>query len=117
MRGKYHTNHEERRRFFLALSRIWERKETDIDLVSTQLCLRDCHELLEELGYESGSWEYDSEEIWITFYQEGCPNLTMMSDGYIGSLKLFYNPDTDDASEEKIKELMKEHWGKYFPVI
>ena len=117
MRGNYHTSHEERRRLFHALSQIWERKETDVDLVSTQLFLRDCHELLEELGYESGSWEYDGEEIWITFYQEGCPNLTMMSDGYIGSLKLFYNPDTDDADEEKIKELTRKHWGKYFPVI
>jgi hypothetical protein len=41
----------------------------------------------------------------------------MMSDGYIGSLELFYNPDADDANEEKIKELVREHWGKYFPVI
>jgi hypothetical protein len=116
MRGNYHTSHEERRRFFHALLQICDRGESDVDLVSSELCLRDCVELVQELGYKPADWEYDREETWITCYQENCPLLTLMSDGYLGSLKLFYNPDDNDADEEKIKELMRKHWGKYFPV-
>jgi hypothetical protein len=117
MRGNYHTGHEERGRFFHALLRICDRGESDVDLVSSQLCLRDCIELIQELGYEPVDWEYDSEEIWATCYQENCPRLTLMSNGYLGSLKLFYNQDADDADSEKLKELMRKHWGKHFPVI
>lgn len=117
MRGNYHTGHEERRGFFHALGQIYERRVAEVDLVSSQLSLRDCVELIQELGYEPENWEYDGEEIWITCYQQNCPHLTLMSDGYVGSLKIFYNPDADDADEEKIKELIKEHWGKYFPII
>ena len=117
MRGNYHTSHEERRRFFHALEQICDRNETDVDLVGTQLSLRDCVELIQELGYEPADWEYDSEEIWVTCYQEDCPYLTLMSDGYLGSLKLFYNLEANEASVGKIKELMRKHWGKYFPVI
>lgn len=117
MRGNYHTGHEERRRFFHALQQICDRSESSVDLVSSQLCLRDCVELMQELGYEPEDWTYDSEEIWVTCYQENYPYFTLMSDGYLGSLKLFYNPDANDAGEEKVKELMRKHWGKYFPVI
>jgi hypothetical protein len=117
MRGSYTTTHDDRRKFFHALLQICDRGESGVDLISSQLCLRDCVELIQELGYEPADWEYDSEEIWVTCYQENCPILTLMSDGYLGSLKLFYNPDADDADTEKIKELMRTHWGKYFPVI
>ena len=117
MRGNYHTSHEERKRFFQGLSSACGREEYDISLTNTNLCLRDCIELVQELGYEPADWDYDCEEIWITCYQENCPNLTVMSDGYIGSLKLFYQPSKDPQAAEKIIELMRKHWGKYFPVI
>lgn len=118
MRGEYYTSDEDRRRFFHALNKLCQENEDDVDLIGSQLCLRDCLVLLGELGYEQGSWDVDGGEgeIWVACYQEDCPPLTVLSDGFLGRLKIFFQ-DGNDVDEEKIKELMRKHWGKYFPVI
>ena len=118
MRGSLYTGLEERRRLFYILdSEICRKRNDKVDMIPSNLCLRDCVELFDELGYVADEWTYDSEEIWVSFRQKDCPMFTIVSDGYLGTLNLLYNPDSDDANEEKIKELMKTHWGKYFPVI
>ena len=55
-------------------------------------------------------------EIWVTFYQEEYPSITMLSDGYLGRLEIFWSGRVS-VDTEKLKELMRKHWGKYFPVI
>ena len=118
MRGSLYTGLEERRRLFYILdSEICRKRKDKVDMIPSNLCLRDCVELFDELGYVADEWTYDSEEIWVSFRQKDCPMLTIVSDGYLGTLNLIYNVDSDDANEEKIKELMKKHWGKYFPII
>jgi hypothetical protein len=121
MRGKYYTDSEDRRRFFHALCELCKDGVNEVDMVGSQLCLRDCIELLDELGYCSGDWEVDAGEgeIWVTFYQEEYPFITVLSDGYLGRLKIFWSfwSDSGDINTEALKELIRKHWGKYFPVI
>ena len=57
MRGEYQVTHEDRRRFFHALLELCQSQVDKVDLVSTQLCLCNCIDLLEELGYEQYEWE------------------------------------------------------------
>lgn len=118
MRGKYYTDSEDRRCFFHLICELCKDKVNEVDMIDSQLCLRDCIELLNELGYCLGDWEVDSGEgeIWATFYQEEYPSITILSDGYLGKLKMFWSK-YDSVDNEKMKELMKKHWGKYFPVI
>ena len=118
MRGEYFTTDEDRRRFFHALNELCKDNTDEVDLIGSQLCLRDCLFLLDELGFDSGQWDVDASEgeIWVTCYQENYPSLTILSDGYLGRLQLFFQ-DGSDADEETIRELMRKHWGKYFPVI
>ena len=118
MRGKYYTDSEDRRRFFHSMCELCKDNVDEVDMIGSQLCLRDCIELLEELGYCSSDWEVDAGEgeIWVTFYQEEYPYITILSDGYLGRLKMFW-PERVSVDNEKVKELMRKHWGKYFPVI
>ena len=118
MRGNYHTSHEERRRFFYELEKLCKDNTDEVDLMDTQLCLRDCLFLLDELGYVSGDWEVDAGEgeIWVTCYQEDMTNITLLSDAYLGRLDMFWSGRVS-IDTEKMKELMRKHWGKYFPVI
>ena len=118
MRGKYCTDNEDRRRFFHFLCELCKDKVDEVDLISSQLCLRDCMVLLDELGYSMGDWDVDmgEGEIWVTFYQEEYPSITMLSDGYLGRLQIFWSGRVS-VDTEMVKELMRKHWGKYFPVI
>ena len=52
MRGNYFTTNEDRRRFFHRLSQLCDKPTEWCDLVSTQLSMYNCVDLLEELGYE-----------------------------------------------------------------
>lgn len=118
MRGEYRTTHDDRRRFFHSMCELCKDKVDEVDMIGSQLCLRDCIELLDELGYCSGDWEVDAGEgeIWVTFYQEEYPPITVLSDGYLGKLEMFWSGRVS-VDSEKMKELMRKHWGKYFPVI
>jgi hypothetical protein len=91
----------------------------EVDLTDTQLCLRDCLFLLDELGFVSSDWEVDAGEgeVWITCYQEDMTYITLLSDAYLGRLQMFWTPGPTQEDIDKLKELMKKHWGKYFPVI
>ena len=119
MRGNYYTDSNDRRRFFHALNSFCQDDAIEVDLMSTQLCLRDCLFLLEELGFVSGEWDVDASEgeIWVTCYYEGMAYITLLSDGYLGRLKMFWSPEPTPEDIDKLKELMRENWGKYFPVI
>ena len=119
MRGEYYTSGEDRRRFFHALNEMCKEAVFEIDLISSQLCLRDCLELLDELEYVYSDWDVDGGEgeIWVTCYCNEMPYITVLSDGYLGRLKMYWSDETTNADREKLKELMRKHWGKYFPVI
>ena len=67
MRGEYYTSGEDRRRFFHALNEMCKEEVFEIDLISSQLCLRDCLELLDELEYVYSDWDVDGGEgeIWV----------------------------------------------------
>ena len=119
MRGEYFTTSEDRRRFFHALSELCKDNTDEVDLIGSQLCLRDCLFLLDELGFVSGDWEFDAGEgeIWVTCYQEDMAYITLLSDGYLGRLKMFWSPEPTKEDIDKLKEFMRKHWGKYFPVI
>lgn len=119
MRGNYHTSHEERRRFFYELEKLCKGNTVEVDLIDTQLCLRDCLFLLDELGYVYSDWEVDAGEgeIWVTCYCDDMAYITLLSDGYLGRLKMFWSPEPTQKDRDGLKELIKKHWGKYFPVI
>ena len=119
MRGEYFTTSEDRRRFFHSINELCKDNVDEVDLMGTQLCLRDCLFLLDELGYVSGSWDVDAKEgeIWVTCYQEDMAYITLLSDAYLGRLKMFWSPEPTQEDIDKLKELMRENWGKYFPVI
>ena len=67
MRGEYFTTNEDRRRFFHALNDFCKEDAVEVDLMSSQLCLRDCLFLLDELGYVYSDWDVDAGEgeIWV----------------------------------------------------
>ena len=119
MRGEYFTTNEDRRRFFHALNDFCKEDAVEVDLMSSQLCLRDCLFLLDELGYVYSDWDVDAGEgeIWVTCYQEDMAYITLLSDGYLGRLKMFWSPEPTQKDKDGLKELMRENWGKYFPVI
>ena len=119
MRGNYNTTDADRRRFFHSLCDLCRDNTDEVNLMGTQLCLRDCLFLLDELGYVSGDWEVDAGEgeIWVTCYQEDMTNITLLSDAYLGRLKMFWSPEPTQEGIDKLKELMRIYWGKYFPVI
>ena len=119
MRGEYFTTDMDRRRFFHALNDFCKDDVVEVDLMNSQLCLRDCLELLDELGYVYSDWEVDSGEgeIWVTCYCDDMAYITFLSDGYLGRLKMFWSPEPTQKDRDGLKELMKEHWGKYFTII
>ena len=119
MRGEYFTTNEDRRRFFHTLNDFCKDDVVEVDLIGTQLCLRDCLLLLDELDYVSEDWDVDVSEgeIWVTCYQDNMTNITLLSDGYLGRLKMFWSPEPTQKDKDRLKELMRENWGKYFPVI
>ena len=51
MRGKYEVTHNDRIKFFHALLDLCKPQTDSIDLISTQLSLCNCVDLIEELGY------------------------------------------------------------------
>ena len=121
MRGIYNITHEDRRKFFHALNDLCKTDYDEVDLVSSQLSLCNCLDLLAELEYYpepqySGGWE--GEVWWICKHEDG-PSISFYATAHYGELDMYWTGrDNDEAIEtEKLEELMRKHWGKYFPVI
>lgn len=122
MRGSYNTTHEDRRRFFRALCEMMRKpKDGWYDLISTQLCMSNCEDLLEELGYEkeyneTNGWEG---ELWMGFYHPTAPGITFQGSAYLGDLSMVFTglDDGEEPDVEALRVVINEKWGKYFPVI
>ena len=121
MRGKYETTHQDRIKFFHALLELCKLQVDSVDLVSTQLSACNCADLLEELGYDQDSWEVHGweGEVWATYTHTNAPTIYLSADAYCGGLDIGWAGAADDEviDVEALKRLMKERWGKYFPVI
>jgi hypothetical protein len=132
MRGNYQTTHEDRKKFFHGLCELCKNPTTWHDLVSTQLSMCNCVDLLEELGYDQEDWDVNGWEgdVWghychTKWNEETCqaiedaPTIWVRAEAYSGSLDIGFSGIDDDKEidTEALKELMREHWGKYFPVI
>ena len=130
MRGNYQITHDDRRKFFHGLCELCEKPTEWLDLVSTQLSMCNCVDLLEELGYDQDDWDVNGWEgdTWGYYSHakyvkdevvEDAPRIWVRAEAYSGSLDIGF-ADMDDGKEidtESLKELMRKHWGKYFPVI
>ena len=121
MRGNYNITHEDRVRLFHSLCELCKDSFDEVDLIGTQLSLCNCLELMGELGYEAefqdtNGWEG---ETWWICKQEGYPSISFWASAYAGDLYVYWTgrDDDEDIDTEKLKELMRKHWGKYFPVI
>ena len=132
MRGNYQTTDEDRRRFFHGLNQLCNNPDKWCDLVSTQLSMCNCADLLEELGYEQEDWDVNGWEgdVWghychAKWDEETCqsiedaPRIWIRAEAYSGSLDIGFSGMDDgiEINTEALKELMRKHWGKYFPVI
>ena len=132
MRGNYHTTDEDRRQFFHGLIQLCDNPTEWCNLVSTQLSMCNCADLLEELGYDQEDWDVNGWEgdVWGHYSHtkwdeetcqviEAAPGIWVRAEAYSGSLDIGFS-GIDDGVEinvEALKRLMKERWGKYFPVI
>ena len=121
MRGNYQTTNEDRRKFFHGIIELCKDNYDEVDLVSTQLSLCDCLELLQELGYEpelqnTCGWEG---EVWWICERQDYPSISFYASAHYGELDMYWTwrDDDVDIDMEKVKELMRKHWGKYFPII
>ena len=130
MRGNYQTTDEDRRRLFHGLNQLCDNPEEWYDLVSTQLSMCNCIDLLEELGYEQEDWDVNGWEgdVWGHYSHtkyiedeivENAPRIWVRAEAYSGSLDIGFSGMDDgiEINTEALKELMRKHWGKYFPVI
>ena len=130
MRGNYRTTHEDRRKFFHGLCELCKNPTTWYDLVSTQLSMCNCVDLLEELGYDQEDWDVNGWEgdVWGHYAHtkyiddevvEDAPKIWVRAEAYSGSLDIGFSgmDDDEEIDTEALKELMRKHWGKYFPVI
>ena len=130
MRGSYKTTDEDRRRFFHALLQLCDNPQDWCDLTSTQLSMCNCCDLLEELGYDQEDWDVNGWEgdVWGHYIHtklvedevvEDAPRIWVRAEAYSGELSVGFS-GMDDGIEidtEALKEAMRKHWGKYFPVI
>lgn len=130
MRGEYKTTQDDRRKFFHGLCELCKNPHDWYDLVSTQLSMMDCVDLLEELGYDQEDWYVNGWEgdVWGHYIHtklineeviEDAPRIWVRAEAYSGSLDIGFS-GMDDGVEidtEALKELMRKRWGKYFPVI
>ena len=130
MRGNYQTMEDDRRRFFHGLNQLCNNPDEWCDLVSTQLSMCNCVDLLEELGYEQEDWDINGWEgdVWGHYRHtkytedevvEDAPGIWVRAEAYSGSLDIGFSGKDDgiEINTEALKELMKKHWGRYFPVI
>jgi hypothetical protein len=127
MRGNYQTTHEDRIKFFHGLCELCKNPVIWHDLVSTQLSMCNCIDLLEELGYEQEDWDVNGWEgdVWGHYIHYGidgledAPKIWVRAEAYSGSLDIGFSgmDDGEEINTEALKELMRKHWGKYFPVI
>lgn len=121
MRGIYNITDVDRIKFFHALLKLCKDDSDGVDLISTQLSLSNCLDLLGELGYEpelnqTAGWEG---ETWWTCYHTSAPAISFNGSVFYGDLDMYWS-DRDDDIEiniEAFKEIMREKWGRYFPVI
>lgn len=121
MRGKYEATHQDRIKFFHALLELCKPNTDKVDLISTQLNLCNCVDLLEELKYSQDSWETHGweGEIFAKFTHANAPTIFFSADAYCGDLTIGWSgiDDGEDIDIDAFKEVLVEHWGKYFPVI
>ena len=130
MRGNYITTSEDRREFFRGLIELCKNPTQWYDLASTQLSMCNCIDLLEELGYEQEDWDVNGWEgdVWGHYAHtkyiedtviEDAPKIWVRAEAYSGALDIGFS-GMDDGVEidtEALKELMRKHWGEYFPVV
>ena len=121
MRGVYEITDEDRRRFFHSLLELCKNSREWQDLISTQLSMSNCDDLLEELHYERDEWDVNGWEgdVWGTYTHTTAPGITLRAEAYSGDLSVMFTgvDDEADIDVEALKEVMRKHWGKYFPVI
>ena len=127
MRGSYTTTHDDRRKFFHGLCELCNKPIDWYDLESTQLSMHNCVELLGELGYEQQDWDVNGWEgdVWGHYIHYGldgiedAPKMWVRAEAYSGELSVGFSgmDDGEEINTEALKELMRKHWGKYFPVI
>ena len=127
MRGNYQTTDDDRRRFFHGLNQLCDNPTKWYDLISTQLSMCNCIDLLEELGYEQEDWDVNGWEgdVWGHYIHYGldgledAPKVWVRAEAYSGSLDIGFSgmDDGEEINTEALKELMRKHWGKYFPIV
>ena len=121
MRGKYEVTHNDRIKFFHALLDLCKPQTDSVDLVSTQLSLCNCVDLIEELGYEKEEWETNGweGEVWTRYTHINAPTIFFSADAYCGELTVGWTgvDDGEDIDVDAFKKVLAKHWGKYFPVI
>lgn len=121
MRGIYQLTNDDRRKFFHAIQDFLKPGVETVDLISTQLSLCNCADLLGELEYEQESWETHGweGEVWVEFSHPSAPSIYLSADAYVGNLDIIWKgyADGEEIDIEAFKKVMKEKWGKYFPVI
>ena len=121
MRGIYTLTHDDRIKFFHSLLELCKDGVDNVDLVSTQLSLCNCADLLGELDYEQTSWDVNGweGEVWAIFEHPTAPRLSLFAEAYDGGLEIWWTgvDDGEDINTESLKEVMREKWGKYFPII
>jgi hypothetical protein len=89
--------------------------------------MHNCVELLGELGYEQEDWDVNGWEgdVWGHYIHYGlddledAPKMWIRAEAYSGELSVGFSgmDDGEEIDTEALKELMRKHWGKYFPVI
>ena len=127
MRGSYTTTHDDRRKFFHGLLELCDKPIDWCNLESTQLSMHNCIELLGELEYEQEDWDVNGWEgdVWGHYIHYGldgiedAPRMWVRSEACSGELSIGFSgmDDGEEINTEALKELMRKHWGKYFPVI
>ena len=121
MRGKYIVTSEDRRKLFHSLCELCRSPFEQQDLISTQLSMCNCADLLEELGYnqedlEVNGWEG---ELWGYYTHSTAPAIYVRAEAYDGSLTIGFSKADDDEKidTDALKEVIRKYWGNYFPVV
>lgn len=121
MRGVYVVTDDDRRKFFHALLKLCQNPRDSQDLISTQLSMSNCCDLLEELGYDQDEWDVNGWEgdVWGTYTHRTAPSITVRAETYAGDLSIMFGgiDDEEEIDVDALKDLIREKWGKYFPVV
>ena len=120
MRGERRLCGGERHQLKLALMDMCEDDVVFVDLSMTHLNLANCDELLGQLGYVRDKFEVLSDEcdIWVQYIHPKLPTLEVVACGYTAGLGISFEEDADVSREDKelLIRMMKNVWGRYYPV-